>query len=78
MSENELLFPVMENVVLCYLMDGEFSDMSDVSRNSVKDAILLNQRSRTIELCYSISAPTAAKRNKMYYNEFLQAFKPAE
>lgn len=66
-AENETLFPIMESVVLKYLLEGEiFSHMRDVVAAPVKDDKLLEQRNETMQVCYNLSKPTVVKKNKSY------------
>jgi hypothetical protein len=64
--QNNLLFPIMEIVVLEYLMEGSFAHMRDVSQNKLRDVKSLNKRNETMCACYGLSKPTVVKRNKAY------------
>ena len=65
-ADNDLLFPIMELIILEYLLYGTFTHMSDVANNTVKDEKRLDQRNETMQVCYSISKPTVVIRNKLY------------
>ena len=69
-SENDVLFPIMEVVILEYLLDGAFVSMKNVVKNSIKDEKRMEQRNETIRNCYSISKPTVVNRNKLYRQLF--------
>ncbi|MDR2132073.1 MAG: hypothetical protein LBP30_01870 [Clostridiales Family XIII bacterium] len=69
-SENDALFPIMEIVVLEYLMTGTFGHMRDIARNPVKDGDLLNKRNDAMCVCYDLSKPTVVNRNKKYRELF--------
>jgi hypothetical protein len=70
--QNNLLFPIMEIVVLEYLMEGSFTHMCDVAQNKLRDVKSLNKRNETMCACYGLSKPTVVKRNKAYM-ELLKA-----
>ena len=69
-SENSVLFPIMEIVVLEYLLYGTFRSMNDVVNNAVRDEALLRLRNETIQVCYGLSKPTVVARNKLYRQLF--------
>jgi hypothetical protein len=69
-SENNVLFPIMEFVVLDYLLEGKFKSMRDVVKNKVKDTERLKQRVDTMGACYGLSKPTVVGRNKLYRQMF--------
>lgn len=70
MAENDLLFPIMEYIVLEYLLEGQFSSMYDIVANAVKDPKRLKQRSEAIQKCYGLAGPTVVARNKLYRQLF--------
>jgi hypothetical protein len=65
-AENETLFPIMETIVLEYLLVGVFAHMRDVADNAVRDAQRLDRRNETMQDCYNLSKPTVVDRNKRY------------
>jgi hypothetical protein len=65
-AENDTLFPIMEFVILEYLLEGHFDSMHDVVKNAVKDTKRLEQRNETMQRCYDLSKPTVVSRNKLY------------
>ena len=69
-SENATLFPIMEIVILEYLLHGTFKSMKDVVNNDVRDEKRLEQRNETMQICYSLSKPTVVERNKRYRQLF--------
>jgi hypothetical protein len=69
-AEDATLFPIMEFVVLEYLLDGSFGSMRDVVKNAVKDDKHLVQRNSTMQICYSLSKPTVVTKNKQYRKLF--------
>jgi hypothetical protein len=69
-AENDTLFPIMELVVLEYLLEGQFASMRDVVKNTVKDEKRLVQRNETMQICYSLSKTTVVTKNKQYRKLF--------
>ncbi len=65
-SENALLFPIMEMAVLEYLLTGSFAHIRDVVEGVVKNEQCLDRRNETIQVCYHITKPTVVGRNKLY------------
>jgi hypothetical protein len=72
-AENELLFPIMETVLLEFLMHGTFTHMRDIVANELKDKKYLGQRNEVIQKCYRVSKPTVCAHNARYYEVFKQA-----
>jgi hypothetical protein len=72
-AKNDLLFPIMELVLLEFLMHGAFTHISDVIANELKDERYLNQRNEVIQKCYHVSKPTVCSHNAKYYEVFKQA-----
>ena len=72
-SVNCALFPVMEAILLEYLMEGAFGHMRDVVVNMVRDVKLLDKRNEVIQKCYKVSKPTVCDRNAKYFEIFKQA-----
>ncbi|MCL2147275.1 MAG: hypothetical protein FWH52_05665 [Synergistaceae bacterium] len=66
--ENDELFPLMEEVVLNYLLvfHGAFTNMRNVVYNDIKDENLLKRRIETMQKCYTLSKPTVVGRNQRY------------
>jgi hypothetical protein len=69
-AKNDILFPIMELVVLEYLLEGSFTHMRDVVENAVKDPAQLLRRNETMQACYGLSKPTVVNRNKRYKQLF--------
>ena len=65
-KENDTLFPIMEIIVLEYMLYGSFRTMLDIAENELRDSKLLNQRNETMQACYKLSKPTVVGRNKLY------------
>ena len=60
-KHNDNLFPLMQILLLQYLMDGTFRQMLDICENTLKPTILLSQRRETIASCYKVSLPTVTR-----------------
>ena len=65
-SENDAIFPVMEIILLKYIMDGCFHHMRDVVSNELKNSGVFKNYKRTMEGCYGDSGPTSVDRHKAY------------
>ena len=65
-AENDLLYPIMELVVLEYLLHGTFAHMHDVAENAVISEKRLDRRNEAMQAFYNISKPTVVDRNKKY------------
>ena len=72
---NGTLFPVMEIIMLEYIMYGTFFHMRDVVENELKDTQVLGtsdrrgKRGKQYEViceCYNVSKPTVVERHKQY------------
>ena len=72
-EQSEILFSVMEMVVLEYLLEGTFNSMRDVFMNKVRDEKNLNRRNETMQICYTLSKPTVVERSSRY-KKFLKEF----
>ena len=69
-SNNDSIFPIMELVVLEYLLEGAFDSMYDVVYNAVRDEKRLRQRNKTMQVCYNLSKPTVSKKFEKYIKLF--------
>ena len=72
-SVNDKIFPIMEVILLKFLMYGEFTEMRDVVDNIIKDVKMLDKRNETIQKCYNVSKPTVCVRNSSYFELLKQA-----
>jgi hypothetical protein len=69
-ANDDTLFPIMEIVLLEYLLDGTFESMRDVVRGAVRDIKRLERRNEAIQVCYDLSKPTVVIKNKLYRQLF--------
>ncbi|PKM59981.1 MAG: hypothetical protein CVU99_10605 [Firmicutes bacterium HGW-Firmicutes-4] len=67
-KKDDLLFPVMELVMLRYLKDGEFESMLDVIENELQSEEILNNRGGAMENCYKLTENRVKYLNKQYKN----------
>jgi len=64
---NDGLFPVMEKILLEFLMFGNFNHLRDIAANELKNDNYLANYKTTIYRCYGEpSEPTIVKRHKLY------------
>jgi hypothetical protein len=69
-ASNDTLFPIMEIVILEYLLDGAFESMRDVVRGAARDTKRLERRNEAMQVCYGLSKPTVVTKNKLYRQLF--------
>ncbi|MDR0999887.1 MAG: hypothetical protein LBL96_03660 [Clostridiales bacterium] len=70
---NDDIFPIMEAILLEYMMFGSFAHIRDVIVNKLKDTKSLSRRNEVIRECYGISKPTVCSRNAAYFEVFKKA-----
>lgn len=68
-EKNDLLFPVMELVMLEYLKVGTFLSMHDVIMNELDNEDKLKRRNDAMCVCYDLTKPTVVKKNKLYLEQ---------